>query len=181
MQAMLRLMLIGIQDFEDLRRRGFVYVDKTVDVWKLVTKGKTYFLSRPRRFGKSLLLSTLKAYFQGKKELFDGLAIADMEKEWRPYPVLHLDFNPSRYDSVLSLTKFVAGCLAEMEAKHGLPPVDDTEEVQYGFPKNLYDYLFPGTAGMDGLNVWTCIKAVRAGGDRCLSGTVKGVFRGDSV
>jgi hypothetical protein len=131
MQAMPRLMPIGIQDFEKLRDSGCVYVDKTAYVWKLVNEPAPYFLSRPRRFGKSLLLTTLKAYFQGKKELFDGLAIAGLEKEWRPYPVLHLDFNPSRYDSVLSLTKFVAGCLAEMEAKHGLPPADDTIEVRF--------------------------------------------------
>ncbi|MDR0684229.1 MAG: AAA family ATPase, partial [Spirochaetaceae bacterium] len=93
-------MPIGIQDFEDLRTSGYIYVDKTAYVWKLVTEGKPYFLSRPRRFGKSLLLTTLKAYFQGKKALFNGLAIARLETEWQEYPVLHLDFNPSRYDSV---------------------------------------------------------------------------------
>jgi hypothetical protein len=92
-----RKMPIGIQDFEDLRRKGFVYVDKTEYVWKLVTEGKPYFLSRPRRFGKSLFLTTLKAYFQGKKELFDGLAIAERETEWQEYPVLHLDFNSGSY------------------------------------------------------------------------------------
>jgi hypothetical protein len=93
-------MPIGIQDFEDLRVKGYVYVDKTAYVWKLVTEGKPYFLSRPRRFGKSLLLTTLKAYFQGKKALFDGLAIAGLETEWQEYPVIHLDFNSGVYTSL---------------------------------------------------------------------------------
>ena len=101
----IRKMPIGIQDFEDLRANGYVYADKTMYVWKLVTEGKPYFLSRPRRFGKSLLLTTLKAYFLGKKELFDGLAISELETEWREYPVLHFDFNPSGYDSVTSVVR----------------------------------------------------------------------------
>ena len=78
---------IGIQTFEKIRTDGYAYVDKTQFVYKLVTEGSCYFLSRPRRFGKSLLLSTLKAYFQGKKELFDGLAMAGLEKEWKEYPL----------------------------------------------------------------------------------------------
>ena len=72
---------IGIQSFEKIRRDGYVYVDKTALVYQLVTRGSYYFLSRPRRFGKSLLISTLQAYFEGKRELFEGLAIADLEKE----------------------------------------------------------------------------------------------------
>ncbi|MDR2445137.1 MAG: ATP-binding protein, partial [Spirochaetaceae bacterium] len=119
-QEPLRKMPIGIQDFEDLRRSGYVYVDKTAFVWKLAREGKPYFLSRPRRFGKSLLLTTLKAYFLGKRELFDGLAIADLEPEWPAYPVLHFDFNPSGYDSVASLHYFIADCLKKMEKDHGL-------------------------------------------------------------
>ena len=78
---------IGIQNFEDLRRNGYAYVDKTQFVYKLADEGKYYFLSRPRRFGKSLFLSTLEAYFQGKKELFEGLAIYDLETEWKKYPI----------------------------------------------------------------------------------------------
>ena len=74
---------IGIQTFEEIIREGYVYVDKTALVYRLVSEGKIYFLSRPRRFGKSLLLSTLKSYYQGKKELFKGLAIEGLEKEWR--------------------------------------------------------------------------------------------------
>lgn len=95
----LRKFPIGIQSFEFLREQGYLYVDKTALVYQLVKMGKPYFLSRPRRFGKSLLLSTLEAYFQGKKELFKGLAIEQMEKEWLEYPVLHLDLNAEKYDS----------------------------------------------------------------------------------
>ena len=73
---------IGIQDFAKIRNEEYVYVDKTALIHRLVTEGSIYFLSRPRRFGKSLLVSTLKYYFQGKKELFKGLAIDSLEKEW---------------------------------------------------------------------------------------------------
>ncbi len=83
---------IGIQSFEQIIEDGYVYLDKTALVYDLVTNGKIYFLSRPRRFGKSLLVSTLKCYFEGKKELFKGLAIDKLEKEWKQYPVLHLSF-----------------------------------------------------------------------------------------
>ncbi len=88
---------IGVQDFESLRKDGYLYVDKTALVYQLVTIGRYYFLSRPRRFGKSMLLSTLHAYFSGKKELFEGLAIEKLEKDWTSYPVLHLDLNTSEY------------------------------------------------------------------------------------
>lgn len=98
-QGALRKLPIGIQSFENLRQEGYLYVDKTALVYRLVTEGKPYFLSRPRRFGKSLLLSTLEAYFEGKKELFKGLAIEQLEKEWLTYPVLHLDLNAEKYDS----------------------------------------------------------------------------------
>ena len=77
-----RIYPIGIQSFEKLRRDGYIYVDKTALIYKLVTTGSYYFLSRPRRFGKSLLLSTLEAYFRGKRELFEGLAIEQLEQNW---------------------------------------------------------------------------------------------------
>ena len=83
---------IGVQDFEDLRRNGYVYVDKTKQMYEIATRGKYYFLGHPCRFGKSLLLSTLEAYFLGKKELFKGLAIERLEKDWTKNPVLRLDF-----------------------------------------------------------------------------------------
>ena len=88
---------IGIQNFEKLREGGYVYVDKTAHIYKLATSGTYYFLSRPRRFGKSLLISTMESYFSGKKELFKGLAMEQLEKDWIEYPVLHLDLNSGRY------------------------------------------------------------------------------------
>ena len=94
---------IGVQSFQEIRKDGSVYVDKTQYIWNLVNSGKYYFLSRPRRFGKSLLLSTLEAYFKGQKELFKGLAISGLEKDWTEYPVLHLALNAQIYDSVEAL------------------------------------------------------------------------------
>ena len=96
---------IGIQNFENLRRDGYAYVDKTALMYNLVQSGKYYFLSRPRRFGKSLFLSTLEAYFEGKKDVFEGLAVADLEKEWLQYPILHIDLNAEK--NLLDLSRFV--------------------------------------------------------------------------
>lgn len=83
---------IGIQSFESLITGGYVYVDKTEFVHNLVSKGKYFFLSRPRRFGKSLLLSTIKAFYEGKRELFEGLAIRRHEHDWEPHPVINIAF-----------------------------------------------------------------------------------------
>ena len=93
MDTSLREMPVGIQDFEKLRTEECVYVDKTQYVYTLTRKSRPYFLGRPRRFGKSLFISTLKAYFLGKRELFEGLAIAELEKDWIKYPVIYTDFN----------------------------------------------------------------------------------------
>ena len=93
----MRKLPIGIQDFEYLRKENFLYVDKTQYVYQLAHYGKPYFLGRPRRFGKSLFLSTLKAYFEGEKELFEGLKLAELEKEWTEYPVIYIDFNRDGY------------------------------------------------------------------------------------
>jgi hypothetical protein len=91
---------IGIQDFETMRTQGYLYVDKTHDISRLVTQGMFYFLSRPRRFGKSLLVSTLKCLFQGKKELFEGLWIAEHgDWDWREHPVIVLDFSDIANDT----------------------------------------------------------------------------------
>jgi len=98
---------IGIQQFEKLREDEWVYVDKTRLIYELVQGGSCYFLSRPRRFGKSLLLSTLEAYFQGKKLLFEGLAIERLETEWNAYPVLHLDLNAECYASLDELNNLL--------------------------------------------------------------------------
>ncbi|MCG4740494.1 AAA family ATPase, partial [Bacteroides intestinalis] len=94
-----RRLPVGIQSFEKLRSEGFVYVDKTALIYKLIQAGVPCFLSRPRRFGKSLLLSTIEAYFKGKRELFRGLAMEQLEKNWYEYPVLHLSLNAEKYDS----------------------------------------------------------------------------------
>jgi len=99
MMNAVRKLPIGIQDFEDLRTNNYLYVDKTRYIYQLL-QGKPYFLGRPRRFGKSLFLSTLKAYFEGKKELFEGLKIAELEKEWTQYPVIYLDFNRENYSNI---------------------------------------------------------------------------------
>ncbi|MDR1060607.1 MAG: AAA family ATPase, partial [Clostridiales bacterium] len=99
----MRKMPIGMQMFEDIITGGYAYVDKTAWVYELASEGKYYFLGRPRRFGKSLLLSTLRAYFEGKKELFEGLAMEKLEKEWAPYPVLHINLNVESYANVSDL------------------------------------------------------------------------------
>ena len=84
-----RILPVGIQSFEKIRKEGLLYVDKTEIIWNLVNSNKTYnYLSRPRRFGKSLLVDTLQAYFEGRKELFEGLKIMDLEKEWVKRPVI---------------------------------------------------------------------------------------------
>ncbi len=98
---------IGEQDFAGIRERGLVYVDKTDLVYKMTHESKYYFLSRPRRFGKSLLLSTLEYYFRGRKELFAGLAIDRLETEWKQHPVLHLNFSRGRFDTLEDLTELL--------------------------------------------------------------------------
>ena len=110
---------IGIQQFEKLREDEWVYVDKTRQIYELVQGGSCYFLSRPRRFGKSLLLSTLEAYFQGKKHLFEGLAIESLEKEWTVHPVLHLDLNAERYASLDELNNLLDTYLRKWESMYG--------------------------------------------------------------
>ena len=113
---------IGIQHFESLRKDGFVYVDKTRIIHDLVSNGRYYFLSRPRRFGKSMLISTLKAYFEGKRELFQGLAMEQLEQEWRVHPVLHLDLNIEKYASQESLDNILESNLVQWENLYGADP-----------------------------------------------------------
>ena len=110
---------IGIQNFEKIREDGFVYVDKTALIYQLVSEGSYYFLSRPRRFGKSLLISTLEAYFSGKKELFEGLAISQLEKDWKAYPILHLDLNSREYKDESSLEAELNRHLEQWEKLYG--------------------------------------------------------------
>ncbi|MCD8206346.1 MAG: ATP-binding protein [Bacteroidales bacterium] len=110
---------IGIQSFEKLRTEGCVYVDKTEFVYKLASTGSYYFLSRPRRFGKSLLLSTLKAYFEGKKELFGGLAIERLEQDWAEYPVLYLDLTGEEYAKESDLEERFDKTIGQWEEVYG--------------------------------------------------------------
>ena len=122
---------LGIQFFQGLREDGYVYVDKTQFVHQLVSSGKYYFLSRPRRFGKSLFLSTLRAFFEGKQELFDGLAIHDLEREWTKRPIFHLDLNAERYDTPESLLSILDSHLSRWESLY--PPEKKEKTVALRF------------------------------------------------
>jgi hypothetical protein len=121
----IRKLPIGIQDFPSLREDGYLYVDKTAYVHKLASEGRVYFLSRPRRFGKSLLLSTLGAYFEARKDLFGGLAVEQLEQDWIEYPVLRLDLNAAQYDSPQSLEGILESHLRRWEDRFG--PSRDTD------------------------------------------------------
>ena len=122
---------IGIQNFEDLRRNEYIYVDKTHHIHRLATTGKYYFLSRPRRFGKSLLMSTIEAYFKGKKELFKGLALEQLEKDWTEYPVLHLDLNGSKYMNSGDLNDILNLNLNRWESEYGVTTRYSTLSVRF--------------------------------------------------
>ena len=115
-----RILPVGIQSFEKIRKEGLLYVDKTEIIWNLVNSNKTYnYLSRPRRFGKSLLVDTLQAYFEGRKELFEGLKIMDLEKEWVKRPVVRLDM--SRAGSTAhELNAYLNLAFKEYEQKYGI-------------------------------------------------------------
>ena len=111
---------VGIQTFEEIREKGYLYVDKTKYIVDFREKGMKYiFLSRPRRFGKSLFASTLQAYFEGRKELFEGLAIADYEKDWVKHPVLHFDMSGAKHLGIEQLERYLADMLEEQETKWG--------------------------------------------------------------
>lgn len=122
---------IGIQDFEKLRTKGYSYVDKSRFVYKLATEGEYYFLSRPRRFGKSLFLSTLEAYFQGKKELFEGLAIYDLETDWKKYPIFHIDLNTANFREKDSLYTVLNDYLTTWECKYGARESEATLALRF--------------------------------------------------
>ena len=120
---------IGEQSFENLRKGGFLYVDKTEFVDKIVNGSKYYFLGRPRRFGKSLFLSTLKCFFEGKRELFKGLYADNMDWDWEEYPVLYLDLNIGRYYDGDKLSDILDRQLREWEEKYEIN-VKDTDPEQ---------------------------------------------------
>ena len=133
---------IGIQDFVKIRKDGYVYVDKTNLVYKMAQKGGYYFLSRPRRFGKSLLVSTMEAYFSGKKELFDGLAIADLERDWIQYPVLRFDLSGKQYKSISDLTETLFQHLVKLEGLYGVKPQFESPEARF---KDVIDAAYAKT------------------------------------
>ena len=117
---------LGIQDFKTIRENDYFYADKTALLYQIAYEGQYYFLSRPRRFGKSLLISTLECYFKGEKNLFKGLAIEQLEKEWHPYPVLHLDLNAEKYSSPEALTSILNRNLKAWEETYGSANNEDT-------------------------------------------------------
>ncbi|GHT61149.1 ATPase AAA [Bacteroidia bacterium] len=136
-----RKLPIGIQSFEKLRTGGYLYVDKTAWVYQMATAAIPYFLSRPRRFGKSLLISTFEAYFEGRKDLFEGLAISNLETSWEKYPVLHLDLNAEKFDSAESLAAILSRHLKKWEDMYGKDEGKQTlsgrfeEVIRYAYEK----------------------------------------------
>lgn len=122
---------IGIQNFEKIRKDGYFYIDKTALIYQMVKTGSYYFLSRPRRFGKSLLISTLEAYFLGKKELFEGLAIEKLEKDWTVYPIFHMDLNTEKYDTRESLDSILNFTLEKWEQQYGTAPSETTFALRF--------------------------------------------------
>ena len=117
---------IGIQTFEKIISGGYVYVDKTAFIYQLVSSGEYYFLSRPRRFGKSLLTTTLESYFLGRKDLFQGLAIESLEKDWTAHPVFHLDFSGADYTNPIELDNRLNLTLNEWEGRYGKNEAEST-------------------------------------------------------
>ena len=112
----------SVYSFENMRNGNFLYVDKTEYIWKLIEPANAmYFLSRPRRFGKSLTLSTLKAVFQGRKELFKGLALYDKPYDWKPYPVIHLDFSNCDIQTPEELTEYLRCQLEDVARAFNVP------------------------------------------------------------
>ncbi len=126
-----KILPVGVQNFESLIHDGFLYVDKTEHIWRLTHSGRHYFLARPRRFGKSLLLSTIEAYFEGKIELFDGLYIQKEEKEWLNYPIFHIDLSPENYLSTDILTDRLDWHLSQWEAVYGKENVERSLSARF--------------------------------------------------
>lgn len=122
---------VGIQSFDEIRKGGYIYIDKTEYIHELIKNGKYYFLSRPRRFGKSLLISTIEAYFLGKKELFNGLAMENLEKEWIEYPVLHIDLNNQKYEYKDSLDEILNNTLTHWEELYGAREAESSLSLRF--------------------------------------------------
>ena len=118
---------IGIQDFEKIRKENYLYVDKTDFIYSLAQQGSPSFLARPRRFGKSLLISTMRAYFEGRRELFDGLKIADLEKDWEEHPVIHIDFSGAgKFATNEELKIYLDRVLKKYESEYKITDVAET-------------------------------------------------------
>ena len=123
-----RILPVGIQSFEEIRKGGYLYVDKTDIIWQLANRGKKYnYLSRPRRFGKSVLVDTLEAYFMGKKELFEGLKIMQMETEWVKRPVIRLDMSRAGAEPE-TLRSYLNNIFRQYEGEYSLAP-DPTDSL----------------------------------------------------
>ncbi|MDR3188723.1 MAG: ATP-binding protein [Prevotellaceae bacterium] len=172
----IRKLPIGIQDFEKLRTGNNVYVDKTAYIYQLASIDSPYFLARPRRFGKSLFLSTLKAYFLGKKELFEGLAVAELEKDWIEYPVFHIDMNVGIITDSASLVRRLGVILDDLEKLWGRAVEDNDPASRFlGLISRAYEqtgrkvvvlvdeYDKPLLGTMDDLNVNKDIRDVLKG------------------
>ena len=153
-----RKLPIGIQSFEKLRRDEYLYIDKTPFIWKLVQTSSPYFLSRPRRFGKSLFLSTLAAYFLGQKELFKGLYLEKAEEEqavlenrtaWQEYPVFYLDFNIGQYLESEALSERLDSLLQEQESLYGILVAKEEES----FYASRFERLLKATYQQTGKQV----------------------------
>ena len=122
---------IGIQTFEKLRKGEYLYVDKTSLIYDLVKRNQYVFLGRPRRFGKSLLISTLQAYFEGRKELFEGLAVAELEKEWRRHPVIRIDLSGESYEHPDKVKARLHFLLSEYEKQYGTDSAETTPATRF--------------------------------------------------
>ena len=131
-----KLYPIGMQTFSEIREEDFLYVDKTEYIYRMThTSGKYFFLARPRRFGKSLLVSTMQSYFEGKKELFKGLAVDKLEKEWTEYPVLHFDMSGGKHMEPEQLELYLGYILKDQEKKWGI------SEPRIGANNRLIDLI----------------------------------------
>ena len=136
-----RLYPIGIQTFEEIIKRNFAYIDKTGYIYRMAhTSGKYYFLSRPRRFGKSLLVSTMKSYFEGRRDLFKGLAMERLEKEWEQYPVLHFSMASGKHMEKEQLERYLDNMLGNVEKSFGVvKTVDDPNDRLTNLIRHCYE------------------------------------------
>ena len=133
---------LGIQTFERIRKEDKLYIDKTEYIYRMTHSDGTYFfVGRPRRFGKSLLVSTMQSYFEGKKDLFKGLAMEQLEKEWIEYPVIHLDMSGGKYMSEAQLQRYLIDLVEEQERKFSFHKAKNYGWKQYLEPVAENPYI----------------------------------------